>query len=131
MSNYQVGDKFVIEIEEICGCEERNALAEPHTLYRAKGFNTLAFDKNGLDKLERLDGDYINENFGELQNEAYEAGRKAGQEETLKWSGQNEDDRYKQGFNDAVELIKKLTYVKETAGKKFDLPSILAEIGKE
>lgn len=131
MRNYNVGDKFVIEIEEICGCKIREVYVEPHTLYRAKGFNSLVFDENGLEKLERLDGDYVNENFGELQDEAYEAGKKEGREEVLKWSAENEDDRYKKGFNDALELIKKLAYVKETTGKKFDLPSILEEIGEE
>lgn len=108
MSNYQVGDKFVIEIEEICGCEERNALAVPHTLYRAKGFNSLVFDEPGLDKLERLDGDYVNENFGELQDEAYAA-----------------------GLNDAWELAKKIVLTVGDGGieedklkELFDLPSI-------
>ena len=42
-----VGDKFVIEIDQIF----ENA---GKTLYRAKGFNTLVFDEAGLLKLARL-----------------------------------------------------------------------------
>lgn len=59
MSKYKVGDKFIIEIAEVY----ENALSgiygfkattsEP--LYRVKGFNSLVFDKNGLDKLEEIE----------------------------------------------------------------------------
>lgn len=42
-----VGDKFVIEIDQIF----ENA---GKTLYRVKGFNTLVFDEAGLLKLARL-----------------------------------------------------------------------------
>ena len=59
MSKYKVGDKFIIEIAEVY----ENVLSgiygfkattsEP--LYRIKGFNTLIFDKNGLDKLEEIE----------------------------------------------------------------------------
>lgn len=108
MNDYLVGDKFVVEIEEICECTERNVYAEPHTLYRAKGFNTLVFDENGLGRLERLDGDYVNENFGELQNEAYEAGKNDGRDEVLNWQKGNEEDAYNKGLEDAWELAKKI-----------------------
>ena len=42
-----VGDKFVIEIDQIFENAEK-------TLYRVKGFNTLVFDEAGLLKLVRL-----------------------------------------------------------------------------
>lgn len=61
-----------------------------------------------VDKLDRLDSDYINENFGVLQDEAYEAGRKAEQEEAIKWRKRNEEDAYNAGLNDAWELAKKI-----------------------
>ena len=58
MSKYKVGDKFIIEIAEVY----ENVLndidvfeavtSEP--LYRIKGFNSLVFDKNGLDKIEKI-----------------------------------------------------------------------------
>lgn len=43
---YKVGDKFIIEIDEIFENKGK-------TLYRIKGFNSLVFDKNGLNKLSR------------------------------------------------------------------------------
>lgn len=57
----KVGDKFVIEIGEVFkatgtymayGCEE-NGYEE--NLYRIKGFNSLVFDDNGLNKLEKYE----------------------------------------------------------------------------
>lgn len=51
MSKYSVGQKFIIEI--------KHGIVD--TVYGAryfiKGFNTLAFDDNGLDRLERYDAD--------------------------------------------------------------------------
>lgn len=57
----KVGDKFVIEIGEVFkatgtymayGCEE-NEYEE--NLYRVKGFNSLVFDDNGLNRLEKYE----------------------------------------------------------------------------
>ena len=59
MSKYKVGDKFIIEIAEVyenvlSGIDAfEAAISEP--LYRIKGFNSLVFDKNGLDKLEEIE----------------------------------------------------------------------------
>ena len=57
MSKYKVGDKFIIEIEKIYesslkGIDVFEDITEP--LYKIKGFNSLVFDKNGLDKLEEV-----------------------------------------------------------------------------
>lgn len=54
MGKYKVGDKFVIEIEGIYENVLSNAFEEDMSkqLYRIKGFESLVFDKNGLDKLE-------------------------------------------------------------------------------
>lgn len=127
MSNYQVGDKFVIEIEEVITGDICNLTP---MLYRMKEFHSFAFDKNGLDKLERLDGDYVNENFGELQNEAYETGKNDGRDEVLNWQKGNEEDAYNKGLNDAWKLAKKILLpvgyggiVIEDLNKMFDVPS--------
>ena len=58
MSKYKVGDKFIIEIAEVyenilSGVDVFEA-ATSEPLYRIKGFNSLVFDKNGLDKLEEV-----------------------------------------------------------------------------
>lgn len=66
---YKIGDKFVIEI---CWTTHSvDAKGKPITLYAINGFNTLVFDKNGLDRLEKLDSDYVNENYKLLQDAAY------------------------------------------------------------
>ena len=57
MSKYKVGDKFIIEIEKIYesslkGIDVFEDMEEP--LYKIKGFNSLVFDKNGLDRLEEV-----------------------------------------------------------------------------
>ena len=57
----KVGDKFIVEISEVLtskgtymayGCEE-NEYEE--SLYRVKGFNSLVFDDNGLNRLEKYE----------------------------------------------------------------------------
>ena len=57
MNKYKVGDKFIIEIAEVyenvlSGVDVFEA-ATSEPLYKIKGFNSLVFDKNGLDKLEK------------------------------------------------------------------------------
>lgn len=47
--SYNIGDKFIIEIEKEMSLE----VDEP--LYKIKGFNALVFDGNGLDRLERYE----------------------------------------------------------------------------
>ena len=49
--NYEVGDKFVIEIESIYKQYLSETYEKPIFLYKMKGFNSLVFDKAGLDKL--------------------------------------------------------------------------------
>ena len=49
----KVGDKYIIEIEEVI---RRNGAPQ---IARVKGFNALVFDKYGLEKLEPYDGDKV------------------------------------------------------------------------
>lgn len=70
--------------------------------------NICVLHESMLDKLDRLNDDYVNEYFGAFQDEAYEEGRKAGIEEAIKWSKGNEEDAYEAGLNDAWNLAKKL-----------------------
>lgn len=94
--SYSVGDKFVLEIKEIDNLKNHMVL------------ENTAVGTDMLDKLERLDSDYINEHFGELQDEAYKAGRDAGIKETLEWNKGNDDDMYNKGLEDAWELVRKI-----------------------
>lgn len=104
MGNYTVGDKFVIKINEVF---KTTADGVTGTLYRVFGFNSLVFDERGLDRLEKLDSDYVNEHFGELQDEAYNEGEKAGFERAFKWEKDNQIDMYNQGLNDIWKLLDK------------------------
>ena len=60
-----MGRKYIIELEETAINTDKG------DLYRAKGFNTLVFDMNGLSKLERYDRRSI-------VHEAYERGKQYG-----------------------------------------------------
>ena len=44
-----VGDKFIVEVEKIWGRPDGKKM------YFMKGFNTLVFDDNGINKLEKYD----------------------------------------------------------------------------
>ena len=74
----QVGDKFVIEIVDIF---EKDG----EKLYRAKGFNSLVFDENGLKKLVPLE---------EITNANMEAVRYAGRAEVWELVNFVEDRKY-------------------------------------
>lgn len=53
----KVGNKYVIEIEQEYSANMRKGssdIVEPVKLYKAKGFNSLVFDEQGLDKLKRM-----------------------------------------------------------------------------
>ena len=65
--------KYVIELED-APYRKANGMSVP--LYKVKGFNSLVFDQNGLDKLEKFDIDYIKSHldFGVLQESAYKKG---------------------------------------------------------
>lgn len=73
---YKVGDKFEIEIAEVFN----SALV--NQLYRIKGFNSLVFDKNGLDKLKKVK-DYqseIEKAYADGKMDGYMQGRKEAEE---------------------------------------------------
>lgn len=119
--NYKAGDKLVIEIKK--ASDEYKGVYETVNGYR--------LTEGALDDFERLDGDYINEYFGDLQDEAFREGRSRGFEEGMKWCAGNEEDAYKNGFNDAVLILEKLLLVKDTTGKGMDIITILEELRKE
>ena len=55
--NSKVGRKYVIEIEQEYSANMRKGssdIVEPVKLYKAKGFNSLVFDEQGLSKLKRV-----------------------------------------------------------------------------
>ena len=58
-----------------------------------------------VDNLEELNSDYINEHFGELQQDAYDRGYKDGRNVT---ETQAHDDAYQRGLDDAWEAARKI-----------------------
>ena len=117
---YRPGDKFVIEITDVLD----------ENMY-ATDVENFFIIKSKLDKMNRLDGDYVNEYFGELQDEAYKKGKEDGRNETLEWCNQDYADGYKEGFDEAIELVDKILYIKEATGKGMDIGKILDELRKE
>lgn len=70
MSKYKVGDKFIVEIEEIYKGDLVKHEDHLH-LHRIKGFNSLVLDEYGLDKLEKVES---SANIAFLQAKAYNKG---------------------------------------------------------
>lgn len=98
MSKYKLGDKFVIEIGTILGGGGK---------YLIKGFNTLCFDDNGLDRLDRIDR-YSAEG---VWRAGYKTGYDKGYAEGIEGGKQCADvdaTMYEQGLNDAWECARKI-----------------------
>lgn len=83
--------KYVIDIDHIpyLHTDDKNNMSPP--LYKAKGFNSLVFDQNGLDKLEKYNGFDALEIELNARNKGYDSG-------------------YDDGLKDAWELAKKVVY---------------------
>jgi len=89
MSKYKVGDKFIVEIAGTSPSFDVNDNA--NVLYRAKGFNTLVFDDNGLDKLQKINPKLKIEDIDDMLAE-HDLKKKA----------------YEKGLADAWELARKI-----------------------
>ena len=91
--------KYIIEIEEklLCVFDKDTQTYFPR-LWRVKGFNSLVFDEDGLSRLEELNSDYINENFGDLQDDAYERGHEIGYQKGF------EDGKAQREHDDKIEV---------------------------
>lgn len=79
MSKYKVGDKFVVEVDKVLSDADSPFIEGE--LYRIKGFKSLVFDEFGLDKLRKINSDYIDDNSEQAQNEAYDSGYTDGMDE--------------------------------------------------
>lgn len=73
MGNYKIGDKFVMEIDEVIDGDFYN---DDDVLYRIKGFNALVFDNYGLGKLKNVTSGYVctKEEIEKLKIEAHKSG---------------------------------------------------------
>lgn len=97
MSKYNAGDKFIIEVEEKCvGDFKTEGTTE---LYRIKGFKSLVFDKNGLDKLQKVNSKVKIEDIDDMLAE-YDLKKES----------------YEKGLQDAWELARKIFSSEEKGG---------------
>lgn len=92
--SYKPGDKLVLEIEKIAD------IYGGMQHYQIKDV-TVLFAGSMLSKLDRLDSDYINEHYGELQDEAYAKGREDG-------FNDGKETGYFEGVNMAWDLARRL-----------------------
>ena len=101
--------KYIIEIEKkpLCVFDKDTQTYFPR-LWRVKGFNSLVFDEEGLSRLEELNSDYINEHFGELQDQAYHKGLEEGKKATWGLVADASSAEYQRGLNDAWEVARKI-----------------------
>lgn len=112
--------KYLIELEEETFEQNNDPIAPTgtNTLWRAKGFNTLVFDANGLRKLEKYREPFAvfetnkeyQRYFAGIEQAAYERGLKDGYEKCLQehefaTAGQfaREEDIYREGWKKGVE----------------------------
>lgn len=101
----KVGDKYVIEIEEVI---RRNGAPQ---IARIKGFNALVFDEFGLKKLESYDGERV-------YRKGYKNGYKDGKNvvEIPEIAKRDISDAYNKGLNDAWKLVKRIESTPEDGG---------------
>ena len=117
--------KYIIEIEEkpLCVFDKDTQTYFPR-LWRVKGFNSLVFDEEGLSRLEELNADYINENYGQLQDDAYQKGFEDGYKKCEKDYADSIEDLLNNtrnaGMNRAWECAKKIVCGEENGGLTSD-----------
>ena len=70
--------------------------------------SNLFVDALAVEDIEELNSDYINEHFGDLQDEAYQKGFNDGKEYGLDESDMREAVSYQRGLDDAWEAAKKI-----------------------
>lgn len=102
-----MGDKYIIELEDKPFHKE-----DGDFLYRAKGFNSLVFDWNGLQMLTP----YTEPDLDAIRNEAYEKGV---QDTKQHWVDAPRTCAYQLGYenglNDAWEAARKIGYSLKTS----------------
>jgi len=99
--------KYLIDIDHApyLYMDENNNMSPP--LYKAKGFNSLVFDQNGLDKLEKYDG------FDALQIEL---------DARYKGYDSGYDNGHRDGLKDAWELVQKVASMTYNELSDADIP---------
>ena len=120
--------KYMIEIEEM-PFNRRSHLNGAQVLYKAKGFNSLVFDREGLGKLSPIPEDYIESR----ETAAYKRGlseglQKAGRENMPVGEGQMSREKL---TGKIEELIQKNKFIKAEIGGMNSAVSVLQGICRE
>ena len=120
----KVGDKYVVEIAEVIGRNGGKQIA------MIKGFNTLVFDKSGLEKLEPYelaeDTAYqkgyndcervMDRKTTEVYNKGYEDGKNAVINESEKITSKDIADAHDKGLNEAWNLVRRIESIPDKGG---------------
>lgn len=96
-----MGKKYIIELEERDFQQSTGDGITVNSLFRVKGFNSLVFDWNGLQKLTP----YIEPDTEAIRQEAYAEGYKAATESHAIAAERIRDDAYERGYNDAEKTF--------------------------
>lgn len=94
-----MGDKYIIELEEKPFHKDNGDF-----LYRVKGFNSLVFDMNGIQKL----APYTEPDMGQVRKEAYEDGFKNAVHncpEGCPYVEQARNEAYQRGVEDGAKSV--------------------------
>ena len=75
--------------------------------------NAVWTTSNVLDDLEQLNSDYINEHFGQLQDDAYDKGYAQCQDDYGDAIKHAKDTAYQRGLDEAWECMKKIAFIEK------------------
>ena len=94
-----MGNKYIIELEEIPFVQdnEQGQIRGKVTLWRVKGFNSLVFDANGMDKLKSAE---------EALDSAYAHGRTSAEAEYYSAIEREKSTMYNSGASDMLEALR-------------------------
>lgn len=100
----KVGDKFIVEIGEICvpDCGLPAIVGDEELLYRIKGFKSLVFDEHGLRKLKAL-APALADSYKKGYDEGFDEGVKAGKLAA-------EGNSYAEGLADGKKVFHEYDY---------------------
>ena len=95
--------KYIIELDDRIKLVTSVGVTENGVVYTTSDY---------VHNLEELNSDYINEHYGELQNDAYQRGVEDGAKSVENWNNEEKklrlDEAYQRGLDDAWEAARKI-----------------------
>ena len=104
--------KYIINTDALYGGDIYKSML----LMGTNGRGEVIVQKFNLDELEELNGDYINEHFGSLQDEAYHRGLEEGKKATYGLVADASSAEYQRGLNDAWEAARNISMLESDGG---------------